>query len=336
MRSALKRYDSGKNNASSPRQTMADAPRYTKTQLRQYFDRISLPENLRVYDVTLMGPRGKLDYLALLQKQSLSTIPFENLGLHYSQHRRISLDPDELFQKQVLTQGRGGYCMENNLVQNIALRSLGYHVYSAGARVKGGPDAAYNGWSHMVNLVTIEAHKSPEKYLVDVGFGPNGCTQPLRLDRNACDTTALQIAPAEMRLVWKNVDGNTDPHQRLWVYQHRISNEQPWLDMYCFTELEFLPQDYELMNYWTSTSPKVWFTQKIICAKMVIDSPENSELVGVMILQDDLKLRIHGKTESQQTFGNEEDRVAALDRVFGINLSRPERAAIKGLVSEIK
>lgn len=185
----------------------------------------------------------------------------------------------------------------------------------------------------MINLVTIDG----AKYMIDVGFGGwSAPTSPLRLERNACDTTATQIAPAEMRLAWKNIDGNTDPNQRLWVYQHRSNNESPWLDMYCFSELEFLPQDYELMNYWTSTSPKVWFTQKVICAKMVIDSPENAELVGIMILQDDLKLRIHGKTESQQTFKNEEERVSVLDRVFGINLSKPERAGIKGLVSELK
>lgn len=185
----------------------------------------------------------------------------------------------------------------------------------------------------MINLVTIDG----AKYMIDVGFGGwSAPTSPLRLERNACDTTTTQIAPARMRLAWKNVDGNTDPNQRLWVYQHRSNNESPWLDMYCFSELEFLPQDYELMNYWTSTSPKVWFTQKVICAKMVIDSPDNAELVGIMILQDDLKLRIHGRTESQQTFKNEEERVSVLDRVFGINLSKPERAGIKGLVSELK
>lgn len=125
---------------------MAEAPRYSETQLREYLDRICLPENKRKYDVTVLSPQEKLDYLAVLQKQSLSNIPFENLSLHYSQHRRISLDSDELFEKQVKTPGRGGYCMENNLVHNIVLRSLGYTIHSAGARVKSAPDAPYNGW----------------------------------------------------------------------------------------------------------------------------------------------------------------------------------------------
>lgn len=184
----------------------------------------------------------------------------------------------------------------------------------------------------MVNLVTI----GTQMYLVDVGFGPNGPTHPLRLERDAGDTTSTQIAPAEMRLVWKNVDGNTDPDQRLWVYQHRISNELAWLDMYCFTEVEFMPQDYDIMNYYTSTHPKSWFTQKVICAKMVTSSPQSSELIGVRILQSDVKLRVNGNTESQQQFSNEEDRIGALDRDFGIVLSKTEREGIKGLVSEIK
>ncbi|KAK8195302.1 uncharacterized protein BKA78DRAFT_330587 [Phyllosticta capitalensis] len=308
-----------------------EAPRYSYHQIRQYYDRICLNENLRLYDIRDLSTADKLEFLGVLQRHSLSTIPFENLSLHYA-NRHISLDPEDLFIKQVLSPGRGGYGLENNLVLSIVLRSLGYNVYLSGARVKEAEDRPFSAWSHAICIVTI----GPYDHIVDVGFGPNGPTRPLRVDKNTSETTCAQIAPAHMRLVWKNIEGNTDPNQRLWVYQYRRNQDSAWQDLYCFSEMEWLPQDFQLVNYYTSTNPKSWFTQTVICSKMVIDSPENPELIGSMILQNSLTMCIHGRVESQQTFKCEEDRLRALDNVFGIGLTRSEQDGIKGLVTEIK
>lgn len=183
----------------------------------------------------------------------------------------------------------------------------------------------------MVNIVTIGS----ARYGVDVGFGPNGQTHPLALDHTG--SILPQIAPASMRLVHKNISENTNADQRLWVYQHRINDESEWQDMYCFTDLEFLPADYMIMNYFTSTSQKTWFTQKIVCAKMVFgEREEKEELVGAIILQDDLKRRIKGQTEVIEKFETEEDRLRALETHFGIVLNPAEREGINGMASEIK
>ena len=85
-----------------------------------------------------------LEYLSLLQKHHLAAIPFENLSLHYSSHRQISLHSDELYKKIVESDGRGGYCMENTCIFGILLRSLGFQLYSAGARVNEG--GVFKGW----------------------------------------------------------------------------------------------------------------------------------------------------------------------------------------------
>ena len=46
------------------------------------------------------------------------------------------MDADELYEKLVeRKRGRGGYCMENNYFFGTVLRSLGFGVYSAGAKV---------------------------------------------------------------------------------------------------------------------------------------------------------------------------------------------------------
>lgn len=97
------------------------------------------------------------------------------------------------------------------------------------------------------------------------------------------------------------------------------------------------------MNLHTSTSPKTWFTQKVICARFVMagddddKSEEEHKLVGVLILQDDVKRRmVGGQTEHLEKFANEEQRVGALSKWFSIELDAAEREGIVGMVSQIR
>lgn len=64
----------------------------------------------------------------------LAKVPFENLVIHYSPHHSISLDSEHLFQK-IVERGHGGYCMENNGFFSIALRSLGFDIWTVGGKV---------------------------------------------------------------------------------------------------------------------------------------------------------------------------------------------------------
>ena len=120
-------------------------PTYNDDQITAYLDRIKLPEKERKYEVAELTPEEQLHFLAQLQKHQLAEIPFENLTLHYSFHRQISIDPEELFKKVVSdNNGRGGHCMENNFLFDTLLRSLGFRIYSAGARVF--DDGSWSGW----------------------------------------------------------------------------------------------------------------------------------------------------------------------------------------------
>ena len=158
----------------------------------------------------------------------------------------------------------------------------------------------------MVNIVTLANGK---RYMVDVGFGGNGPTQPLPLDSE--HLYVKNVAPAEVRLVYDNIPENTNRSQKLWIYQHRIDAQSPWLPMYCFTELEFLPQDYETMNFQTSQSRTSWFTYKIVVVKMIL---EEGEIVAtLMLVGGDLRRRIKGEIEDLKACKTEEDRVQALE-----------------------
>jgi arylamine N-acetyltransferase len=180
--------------------------------------------------------------------------------------------------------------------------------------------------SHMINIVTIP---DGQKYMLDVGFGNDGPTRPLPLSHGV---VSQGILPQELRLVRENLAQNTDPDQMLWIYQRRYSPKDEWTSVYCFTELEFLPQDYEVMNFWTSQSRRSWFTYGIIVVKMIM---ENETLIGTLILDGEVvKRRIRGSTE-KWICKTEDERVEALKTWFKIELTQDERAGIRGLVTEL-
>ena len=89
-----------------------------------------------------------MGWLKELQKRHLARVPFESLSLHYSKHRLLSLNQQDLFQKIVI-RGMGGYCMENNAFFGAMLRSLGFTVFNASGRVSdataGRPGPGYMG-----------------------------------------------------------------------------------------------------------------------------------------------------------------------------------------------
>lgn len=117
----------------------------TSGELERYFNHIGLPKAYRT------EPKPPLDiaFLTALHTHHISTIPYENLSLHYVKDVNISLDVHVILEK-FLANGRGGYCMEQNLFFNSVLRSLGFQVYLTGARPRvrsdGIPVGEYLGW----------------------------------------------------------------------------------------------------------------------------------------------------------------------------------------------
>ncbi|CAD6587383.1 MAG: N-terminal acetyltransferase [Alectoria sarmentosa] len=333
---------------------------YSKEQLQKYFDRISLPEIYRT-QLVVEGqnaiPDEQLSYLANLKKYHLAAIPFENLELHYSPTKTVSLEPQYLFQKIVVRgDGRGGRCMETNCLFGTVLRSLGFDVYSAGARVnqaaqpvaatKGWKGPRHDGWcarlahasnnltddflphrNHMINIVII----ANKKYLVDVGFGGSGApTHPIPL---VSDQPSSNIGSQKIRLLLTSISDNTRKDQQLWCYQFCHGENRTWIDGYSFTETEFLPQDFKMMSFFTSTSKTSWFTYRVVCVKQLM---ENGELVGEMKLyENEVRRRVRGESELLAMLTTEEERVHALEKYLGVKLSEPEVLGIHGMITQL-
>ncbi|KAK3315871.1 hypothetical protein B0H66DRAFT_559910 [Apodospora peruviana] len=299
---------------------------YSEGQLNRYFIQIGSP-HYNEDDWVVEDPLG---VLRDLQMYHMATVTFDSLALHYSKHRTLSLDPDDLWEK-VARRGRGGYCMEVNTVFAAVLRSLGYTLISVGGRVKS--ETGYKGWNHMVNLVTIYG----KRYLVDVGFGSDGPPQPVPLEHGIIFDC---VAPVRGRLEYKKLEEHTDHNQRVWVYSTKENEQAEWKDRYAFVEIEFFPADFEVMNLQTSTTPQSYFVQTVMCMKTILDDPGRKRpkrAVGVLILHKDyVKRRIGDKSEILETLKTESDRASALLRYFDINLSPEERRGIKGLASELR
>ncbi|KAJ5929895.1 arylamine N-acetyltransferase 2 [Penicillium verhagenii] len=317
----------------------SDRPTYSADQLNQYFDRIHLPTQYRESFVIKHGAIDNddaLDFLAVLQRYQLAAIPFENLNLHYSVHRTISTDPQDLFDK-IVTLNRGGYCMENNTLFGTVLGTLGYNVMSAGGRVNEAvqPIAAsktwtgpkYDGWNHMVNIVAI----GERKYLIDVGFGSNGPHQPTPLiDKAEFDNVGDQSG----RLVYGPILQHTRPGQFLWQYEIR-NGDAAWMPAYCFTEAEFLPEDFTIINYYMSTSRASWFTFHVVCVRMLMDETGHKIVGDITLFNHTLKRRLGAQSEIVHSFISEKDRVTALESFFHISLSRAQINSIRHHSSEI-
>lgn len=132
------------------------------------------------------------------------------------------------------------------------------------------------------------------------------------------------------------------------------SGDGAWEPQYCFSTLEFMPQDYEVMNLYTSTSPRLFFTQKLVCTRFLLEGEDgnclpgvapadedearlvDAKIVGQIILNENVvKRRIGDRSEVVEECQTEQDRAKALEKWFGIRLTVGEKRGIRGMVSEL-
>jgi arylamine N-acetyltransferase len=329
---------------------MASRQKFDRKQVAAYFDRLKLPPHEQQYHVSGLSTDQQLSFLSLLHKQHLRTIPFENLELHYSRHRLIDVSVPKIFDKIISSSGRGGYCVESNLLFNTLLLSLGYEAYLVPSRVYEPLKQQYLALTHCLNIVII----GNDQYAVDVGFGGNVTTIPLRLVNGAVQPLAHTM---QARVRFGTIPEGLSPRTEYWIYEYRPSQEGSWAVQYCFLDFEILPQDLVAMNLSPSTSRTSFFTYRIICLKFTTSKEfhswdmangdfktpeepakwdENDRIDGVLIMDGaTLKWRKGGVKQWEITMKSEEERIRALERLFAIHLSCTEKDAIQGSVSAL-
>lgn len=254
--------------------------------LAAYFDRTGYQGSL---DPTL-------ETLHALVAAHNQAVPFENLdplmGIPVADLGAAALS-DKLVARR-----RGGYCYEQNGVMGYVLDELGYGVERFAGRVvwMQPDDGPLPAQTHQVLSVTVPGVDGP--FLVDVGFGGQTLTSPIRLEAGPVQQTRHE--PYRLR---ERGDG--------LVLETEIRGE--WQALYTFTTCPQPLIDLEVGSWYVSTQPKSVFVVGLSAARATDDARWN--LRG-------RHLAIHHGGETERIkFDNAADVLEALIDRFGINLA---------------
>jgi N-hydroxyarylamine O-acetyltransferase len=168
-----------------------------------------------------------LETLTTLVELHTAAIPFENISPLTGEP--VRLERLNLQQKLIFDR-RGGYCLEQNLLFQWALETLGYeNIDILSARMVLGGDNPDDPHTHVMLAVPLGANI----YLADVGFGGRMPTAPLRLRADA-----EQETPHE---TYRLTGG--DPE---WRLEQKINGE--WLGLYVFDLTPRGADDFQTIN----------------------------------------------------------------------------------------
>jgi arylamine N-acetyltransferase len=216
--------------------------------LTGYLDRIN-------YRGTLDPSLEVLRHLITAHTQS---IPFENLdpllGVPVD-----DLSPEALVEKLVHRR-RGGYCYEHNGLMGYVLAELGFRVRRLAARVVWmlPPDSSLPAQTHTALAVTFAGSHGP--FLVDVGFGGQTPTSPIRFETGGAQRTTREPYRLEDR-----GDG--------LVLQARVRDQ--WQSLYEFTPRTAPMIDLKVGSWFVSTHPSSHFVTNLVAATIADDARLN-------------------------------------------------------------
>ncbi len=172
--------------------------------------------------------------VAQLHRAHVTSIPFENLDPQRGV--AVSLAQPDL-ERKLVSEARGGYCFEQNLLLRAGLEALGAEVDLLLARVRLGAAGAIRPRSHLVLRVQAEG----STWLADVGFGLGSLLEPLPFAR----------AGAHEQSGWSYRVVEDGPELVL-----QTAEADAWIDLYGFAPQPVPFIDVETSNWWTSTHPR--------------------------------------------------------------------------------
>lgn len=248
-----------------------------------------------------------LETLATLVGLHTAAIPFENLGPLLGEPVRLERGN---LQQKLIYEKRGGYCLEQNLLFDWALETLGYEgitVLAARVLMGAAEDDRAVPLTHILLAVPVGA----STYIADVGFGGNTPTAPLRLRADA-----EQQTPHE---TYRLTGG--DP---TWLLEIRIGDD--WQVLYAFEMEPRGPEEFTAINDRVSGVGN--FKDNLTVARA---------LKGRRIGLRNLTLRTHvlgGETETTQLATAQEIK-DALTGIFGLPLPPAEKLdpALKAIIA---
>lgn len=252
-----------------------------------------------------------LDVLQELITAHVGAIAFENLdpllGVPVA-----DLSPEALVDKLVHRR-RGGYCYEHNGLMGYVLEELGFGVRRFAARVvwAAPPGSPVPAQTH--TLLGVAPPRAPQLFLVDVGFGGQTPTSPLRLETGSIQQTAHEPYRLQNR-------GDTV------VLQAEIRGE--WQSLYEFATKTAPPIDLLVGSWYVSTHPSSHFVTTLMASLVTADGRCN--LSG-------RNLSIHDRSGTEKV--ELSDAAAVVDTLadrFGLNVADTgDRAVLEARIAAV-
>jgi N-hydroxyarylamine O-acetyltransferase len=235
--------------------------------------------------------------LAAIHAAHVDAIPFEGLDPFLS--RPVKLDLPSV-QEKIISNGRGGYCFEQNALLKGALEAIGFSVTGLGARVRwmSPPESPLGPRLHMLLKIDL-----PEgSYLADVGFGACLLDHPLPFKTDVEHCTAMGT------FLLTEANG---------MFALRAKQPAGWRTAYAFNLEPQFPADYELANWYTSTSPTVPFVSTLIMERLASD--RRYKLVNNRFIIENRD----GAVADERMIRSAEDFGLVLDQTFRITPPAP-------------
>ncbi len=180
--------------------------------------------------------------IAQVHRAHLTSIPFENLDPH--QGLPVSLEVEDL-ERKLVSERRGGYCFEQNLLLKAALEALGAEVEMFLARMRlGAKPGVVRPRSHLL----LRVSENGASWHADVGFA-RGILEPIPFGPGS----AQEQSGWSFRVVEEGSE---------LVLQKLAGDE--WADVYGFVPQPVPLIDVETSNWWTSTHPCSLFVTGLI------------------------------------------------------------------------
>jgi N-hydroxyarylamine O-acetyltransferase len=228
--------------------------------------------------------------LEALHLAHATRIPFENLDVLLG--RPIGLDLASLHRKLV-TDGRGGYCFEHNLLFAAVLGKLGFDAKLLGAKVRHRGDKDLPR-THMLLLVGVEG----EEWVADVGFGGEGLLLPVPF---GAGREARHYAWT-YRII--------EERAGQWLLQSQRNSA--WANLYCFTLQPQTLADCAMANHYTSTHPDSPFVSTLI---VQLPTPE----ARYILRNRELVVDRGGGSSARRTLTGDDELLDILAGTFGLH-----------------
>jgi N-hydroxyarylamine O-acetyltransferase len=196
-----------------------------------------------------IGLRG-LPSFAALHHAHVTSIPFENLD-SLRGRKTVSLQLADL-ERKLVTEGRGGYCFEQNLLFAAALRALGLQVEPMLARA-GPRDDGERAATHLLLRVRAEG----AVWHADVGFGAGTLMEPIPFGAGGPYPQAgwrRRVVESGSELVLQS-----------------SGSGGAWVDLYRFAPVPVPFVDIEVSNWYTCTHPRSNFVKFLNVTRHLAD-----------------------------------------------------------------